>query len=106
MKNIECSCAGVCDNLTIAHLATDAFHAVLNSIDHSKAVLELSNPSTDWHVYMTQTEAAKPDSPEWLITFLNMSVCVARFYAVEAEAGPEESQPTPACNLYSVHNSF
>ncbi len=97
MKNIECSRAGVCDNSTEVHLATDAFLAVLDSIDHSKAALELSLPFIDWHVYITraQTEAAKPDSAEWLITFLNMSACVARLCTVEAEAGPEEAQPKP-----------
>ncbi len=82
------------------HLATDAFLATLNSTPHSKAALKLLKPRgahTHWHVYLTwvRTEAAKPDSLEWLITFLNMSACVARLCTVEAEAGPEEAQPKP-----------
>ncbi len=79
------------------HLATDAFLAVLNSAPHSQAALELSIVPTHWHVYTrwAQTEAAQPDSLEWLITFLNLSACVARICAVEAEAGPEEPQPKP-----------
>ncbi len=97
MKVNKCSCAGVCDSSRQVHLATDAFLATLNSTPHSKAALELLNPPTHWHVYMTrvQTEAAKPDSLQWLITFLNMSACVARLCTVEAEAGPEEPQPKP-----------
>ncbi len=93
----KCSCAGVCDDSRQVHLATDAFLAGLDSTPHSKAALELSIPSIDWHVYLTraQTEAAKPGSSEWLITFLNMSACVARLCAVEAETGPEEPQPKP-----------
>ena len=87
----------VSDKSAQVHFATDACLAVLNSIDHSKAALELSVPFMDWHVYITQaqTETAKPDSPEWLITFLNMGACVARLCAVEAESGPEELQPKP-----------
>jgi len=79
------------------HLAIDAYLAVLNSTPHSTAALELLKPPTHWHVYLTrtQTEAAKPNSPEWLIIFLNMSACVARLCSVEAEAGPEEPQPKP-----------
>jgi len=94
---LKCLRAGVCADSTQVHLATDAFLAVLNSIDHSKAALELSILFVDCHVYITraQTEAAKPDSLEWLITFLNMSACVARLCTVEAEAGPEEPQPKP-----------
>ena len=34
-----------------------------------------------------QTKAAKPDSLEWLITFLNVSACVARMCSVETGAG-------------------
>ncbi len=100
MKFIKCSCAGVCDSSRQVHLATDAFLATLNSTPHSKAALKLLKPRgahTHWHVYLTwvRTEAAKPDSLEWLITFLNMSACVARLCTVEAEAGPEEPQPKP-----------
>ena len=95
MKVLKCSCAGVYPDSRQVHLAIDAFLAVLNSTPHSKAALELVNQSVDWHVYITrtQTEAAKPDSPEWLIIFLNMSACVARLCAVEAEACTEEPQP-------------
>ena len=87
--------AGVCKDSRQVHLATDAFLAVLDSTPHSKEALELFNSSIDWHVYLTraQTEAAKPDSPEWLIIFLNMSACVARLCGVEAESGAEEPQP-------------
>jgi len=80
------------------HLATDAFLAMLDSILHSLAAPGLHHdPAAFWHVYITraQTEAAKPDSPEWLITFLNLSACVARICAWEDEAGPEEPQPKP-----------
>ena len=65
--------------------------------------LELLNPPTHWHICITwaQTQAAKPDSPEWLINFLNMSACVARIGAVDAEAGSEEPQPFGAAILQS-----
>ncbi len=97
MKITKCSCAGVCDDSRQVHLATDAFLAVLNNIPHSQAAFEVLSPPAHWHVYITraQTEAAKPDSPEWLITFLNLSACVARICAWEDEAGPEEPQPKP-----------
>ena len=77
------------------HLAADAFLAVLDKKYPSQAAVELLNPPTHWHICITwaQTQAAKPDSPEWLITFLNMSACVARICAVNAEAGSEEPQP-------------
>ncbi len=95
---IKCSCAGDCANLRQMHLATDAFLAMLDSILHSLAAPGLHHdPAAFWHVYITraQTEAAKPDSLEWLITFLNMSACVARICSVEAGAGPAELQPKP-----------
>lgn len=97
MKAINCSCAGVCDDSRQVHLATDAFLATLSSMPHSKAALKLLKPPTHRHVYLTQvqTEAAKPDSIEWLINFLNMSACVARLCAVEAGAGREEPPPKP-----------
>ena len=92
-----CSCAGVCDDSRQVHLATDALLAVLNSAPYSQAALELLSPPTHWHLYSTRAkaEAAKPDSPEWLIIFLNLSACVARICSAEAEAGPEEPQPKP-----------
>jgi len=82
------------------HLAADAFLAVLDKIP-SQAAIELLNPPTHWHICITraQTEAAKPNSPDWLITFLNMSACVARICAVDAEAGSEEPQPFRAAVL-------
>ena len=80
------------------HLATDAFLAMLDSTLHSLAGPMLHrNPAVFWHITITQaqTEAAKPDSLEWLITFLNMSACVARLCSVETGAGPAELQPEP-----------
>ncbi len=82
------------------NLAADAFLAVLDKTP-SQAALELLNPPTRWHTCISwaQTQAAKPNSPEWLITFLNMSTCVARLCSVDAEAGSEEPQPFGAAVL-------
>ena len=80
------------------HLATDACLAMLDSTLHSLAAPMLQHkPAVFWHVIITgaQAEAAKPDSLEWLITFLNMSACVARICSVETGAGPAELQPQP-----------
>ncbi len=100
MKPFGCSCAGDCDDSTQVHLAADAFLAVLDKIP-SQAAIELLNPPTHWHtcIKWAQTQAAKPNSLEWLITFLNMSACVARICAVDAEAGSEEPQPFRAAVL-------
>ncbi len=55
------------------------------------------NPAAFWHanIARAQRKAAKPDSPEWLITFLNVSACVARMCSVEAGAAPAELLPKP-----------
>ena len=100
MKPFGCWRAGDCDDLTQVHLAADALLAVLDQTP-SQAALELLNPPTHLHICIkrAQTQAAKPDSPEWLITFLNMSACVARICAVDAEAGSEELQPFQAAVL-------
>ncbi len=77
------------------HLATDAFLAMLDSPLHGLAAPTLHrSPAVFWHVYITraQTEAAKPDSLEWMVTFLNMSACVARICSVETGAEPKELQ--------------
>ena len=95
---IKCSCAGDNANLRQMHVATDAYLAMLDSTLHSLAAPMLHrSPADFWHVSITraQTEAAKPDSLEWLITFLNMSACVARICSVETSAGPAQLQPKP-----------
>ena len=95
---INCSCAGDAINLRQVHLATDAFLALLDSRLHSLAGPMLHrNPAAFWHANITwaQRKAAKPDSPEWLTTFLYVSACVARMCAVETGASPAELQPKP-----------
>jgi len=80
------------------HLATDAFLAMLDSHLHSLAAPMLHRrPAVFWHanIMRAQTKAARPDSLEWLITFLNVSACVARMCSVETGAGPAELQPKP-----------
>lgn len=80
------------------HLATGAFLAMLDSPLHGLAAPTLHrSPAVFWHVYITraQTEAAKPDSLERMVTFLNMSACVARICSVETGAEPKELQPKP-----------